>query len=651
MISKDVIQSVIELARIEDVISDFISLRKRGINYIGLCPFHNEKTPSFNVSPTKGIYKCFGCGKAGNVIGFVMEHEKFTYPEAIRYLAGKYHIDIIEEETTADQIADNNEKESLYNIHTFAQKFFSTYLFESQEGKSIGLTYFSEREFSLDVIKKFQLGHCSSAWNDFTAYALKNGYSVQALVKSGLTIEKDHEYYDRFRGRVIFPIHNLSGKVIGFGGRILKHDPSKPKYVNSPESEIYNKSRILYGIYQARNSIVSLNECLLVEGYTDVISLHQAGITNVVASSGTSLTADQVKLLRRFTKNIVILFDGDEAGLRASFRGIDIILEQGLNVKIVVFPAGEDPDSFARKQRPEELKDFIVRNARSFITVKAQLLVDEVKNDPIKKAGLIHEVLSSVAIIPDGIIRSNYLKDCSNLLSIEEEVLLFELNKLLRARHKGAYRPADISEPEPAPPSATQIPTRKIESMFVSDTQEKAIIRLLFLYGSHDIYFDQPDEYQKMRKVACNVAGFIVNDIISDEIKFDNPLYQSFFDEFALMWAKQEVPDIYHFTSHSDPAIRRASMEFTDLEYELSNNWKKNRIYVNGEEKRLKEAVTSSLLSLKAKKLSQMIKQRQATIKEMKDDSALIALLKDIKQLKERLVEINKQLGRIITPG
>ncbi|MDZ4204285.1 MAG: DNA primase, partial [Bacteroidales bacterium] len=399
MIQKDVIQSIIETTRVEEVISEFVTLKKRGANYIGLCPFHNEKTPSFTVSASKGIYKCFGCGKAGDAVNFVMEHEHYTYPEALRFLAQKYHIEIVNEEPTEEQIVEQNQKESLYNIYSFAQNYFTDYLFNHEEGKSIGISYFKEREFSDESVQKFQLGYCPGVWSEFTQHALKKGYEIQVLVQSGLTIEKGNDYYDRFRGRVLFPIHNLTGRVIGFGGRILKNDPSKPKYINSPESYIYNKSKVLYGLNFAKNAIASLDNCYLVEGYTDVISFHQSGIQNVVASSGTSLTADQVRLIKRFTPNITILYDGDEAGLKASFRGIDLILEQGMNVKLVLFPEGEDPDSFARKQRPVELKAFLATKAQDFIRMKTGLLLVEASNDPVKKAGLIREVLSSVSII------------------------------------------------------------------------------------------------------------------------------------------------------------------------------------------------------------------------------------------------------------
>jgi len=373
LIKPETKQTIFETARIDEVVGDFVSLKKRGVNLIGLCPFHDEKTPSFTVSPAKGIYKCFGCGKGGNAVNFIMEHEHYSYPEALKYLAKKYGIEIIEEKQTAEQLQALDEKESLFNVTAFAQKYFSDNLFNKDEGKAIGLSYFkSKRNYNEATIKKFELGYCIDKWADFTEHATKNAYKLKHLVKSGLTVAKNDNHFDRFAARVMFPIHNLTGKVIGFGGRILSSEKSKAKYVNSPESEIYNKSKVLYGIYFSKNSIINKDNCLLVEGYTDVISLHQAGIENVVSSSGTSLTKDQIKLITRYSKNITILYDGDPAGIKASFRGIDMILEEGLNVRIVLFPDGEDPDSYAMNHSSSEVEKFLNDNAVDFITFKTR---------------------------------------------------------------------------------------------------------------------------------------------------------------------------------------------------------------------------------------------------------------------------------------
>lgn len=420
MITRETIDNIISAAKIEEVIGDFISLRRRGVNLLGLCPFHNEKTPSFTVSPVKGIYKCFGCGKAGNAVGFIMEHEHLTYPEALKYLAKKYQIEIEEEARTPEQIQEISEKESLINLNEFARKYFSESLFGTDDGKAVGQPYFRERDIREDIMLKFQLGFSPNPWNAFSEHALKEGYKKEFLLKTGLSLEKDGKLYDRFHSRVIFPIHSASGRVIGFGGRILTSDKNRPKYVNSPESEIYNKSKTLYGIYFARNAIATKDNCYLVEGYTDVISLHQAGIENVVASSGTSLTTDQVRMILRYTPNITILYDGDPAGIKASFRGIDMVLEQGMNVKIVLFPDNEDPDSFTRKNHPSEVEKFITSNALNFISFKTRLLLGETKNDPVKKAGLIKDIVSSIGLIPDTITRTLFVRECADMMSVPE---------------------------------------------------------------------------------------------------------------------------------------------------------------------------------------------------------------------------------------
>ena len=432
MIRRDTIQTIIETARIEEVIGDFVSLKKRGSNYVGLCPFHNEKTPSFSVSPSKGIYKCFGCGKAGNVVNFVMEHEHYNYPEALKYLAKRYGIEVEEEEMTPEMKQELDERESMFAVNDFVTRHLHQNLMETDEGKSIGLSYLKERDFLEATIEKFQLGYALDKRDDYSKHAIKHGYKKEVLVKTGLTIDKNDLLIDRFRGRVIFPIHNLTGKVIGFGGRILSSEKSTAKYINSPDSDIYNKSKVLYGIYFARNAIVKQDNCYLVEGYTDVISLHQAGIENVVASSGTSLTVDQIKLIKRYTPNITILYDGDPAGIKASFRGIDLILEQGMNVKIVLFPEGEDPDSYARSHRTSEVQEFIKKQATDFIKFKTNLMMGETTGDPTGRASLIKEIVNTIAQIPDGINRAVYIKECSTELDIPEQTLMNELNKTLR---------------------------------------------------------------------------------------------------------------------------------------------------------------------------------------------------------------------------
>jgi DNA primase len=651
VIGRDTIQTIIETSRIEEVVGDFVTLRKRGVNMLGLCPFHNEKTPSFTVSPVKGIYKCFGCGKAGNSVNFVMEHEHYTYPEALRFLAKKYNIEIEEEEQTPEQLQEINEKESLYAVTAFAQKFFTEQLFQSEEGKAIGLSYFKNRDFREHIMELFQLGYGPDSWEAFTVKAIENGYNPEFLVKSGLTIEKDGKRFDRFSARVIFPIHNLSGRVIGFGGRILKSEEKKAKYINSPESDIYNKSQVLYGIYFAKNAIIKKDNCFLVEGYTDVISLFQAGFENVVASSGTSLTTDQIRLIKRYTPNITILYDGDEAGLKASFRGIDMILEQGMNVKIVMFPAGEDPDSFVRNHRSIEVEEFLSKEANDFIRFKTKILLTDAKDDPIKKAGLIREIVQSIALIPDAIIRSVYVKECSATMDMAEQTLMNELNKLLRKKFR---QTTDQHIPEETTAETIYSAEKQPEVDFQNtEYQEKDIIRLMLSYSSQNIELDEKDEHNHPIIVSYNVAKFIVNDLNNDDIKFSNPVYQKVFDEYAGFLTGEDLPDEKYFINHSSKKISAAVIDLLTSPYELSKNWELiARIEVITESKKLKDAVINSLLSFKAKKIEQMIAESQLEIKKAEEEEnyeIISDLLQKQKDLKTISKEINKQLGRIVT--
>ncbi|MCD4723848.1 MAG: DNA primase, partial [Bacteroidales bacterium] len=423
LISKETIDKIMDTARIEEVIGEFVNLKKSGQNFKGFSPFTEERNPSFFVSPAKNIFKCFSSNKGGSVVTFLMEHEHYTYPEALRFLAKKYGIEIEEHEQTPEEIEKMNEREALFHVNTFAQKFFSEQLLETDEGKSVGLSYFKDLEYNKEIIEKFGLGYSPNKWDALTAHCLSNGYKLEYLVKTGLSIEKEDKTYDRFRARVIFPIHNLSGRVVGFGGRILTKEENKPKYVNSPESEIYNKSNVLYGLHLAKSEIIRQDKCYLVEGYTDVISMVKAGFENVVASSGTALTPDQIRLIKRFTKNITILYDGDEAGIKASFRGIDLILEQGMNVKIIMFPPDEDPDSYVRNHRTAETKDFFAQE-KDFIRFKTGILLEETAGDPVKRAGLIREIVETIALIPDTIYRSVYIKECSTLLDTSEQILV-----------------------------------------------------------------------------------------------------------------------------------------------------------------------------------------------------------------------------------
>ena len=476
MIDRSTIERILDAAQIVDVIQEFVPLKKRGVNYLGLCPFHNEKTPSFTVSPSKEIFKCFGCGKVGNSVNFVMEHEHLTYPEALKYLAKKYHIEVVEKELTQEELEKQNERESLLVVSSYAARQFTENLFHTDEGISIGLTYFKERGFRQDTLKKFEVGYSFEKRDAFSKKALEDGYKQDFLVKTGLSVQHEDRIFDRFSGRVMFPIHSLSGQVLGFGGRVLKTDVKTAKYLNSPESEIYHKSRILYGIFQARKSITQEDRCYLVEGYTDVMSLHEANVENVVASSGTSLTQEQVRLIKRFTQNITILYDGDAAGIKASLRGIDLVLEEGMNVKIVLIPDNEDPDSYSKKLSNEEFLKFLKENETDFIRFKTQLLLSEANNDPVRRADLIRDVVKSIAVIPEAITRTVYIKECSTVLEVSEPILYHEVNKLRQQKSFQDRNKYPGPEDLPVPPPVNIKPVRRETVTYYS---EKEIIRLL----------------------------------------------------------------------------------------------------------------------------------------------------------------------------
>lgn len=645
MIPSYTIQQIIEASRIEEIIGEFIVLKKRGANYLALCPFHTEKTPSFHVSPAKGIYKCFGCGKAGNAINFLMEHEHYTYPEALRYIAKKYNIEIEETVQTPEEVQLADDKESLYNILSFAQKYYTDNLLNTDEGKAIGLAYFHERGFSDNTINKFQLGYISDKWDDFTKHAVLSGYKAEYLIKTGLTVAKDDKRYDLFRSRVIFPIHNLSGRVIGFGGRIMTNDKSKPKYINSPESDIYHKSDVLYGIYFAKISIIKNDNCYLVEGYTDLISLNQSGIENVVASSGTSLTTGQIKLIKRYTPNITILYDGDEAGIKASFRGIDMILQEGLNVRVVLFPDGEDPDSFARKHRPAELEEFILTSSVDFIKFKTRLLLKETGDDPVKKSALIKDILSSISLIPDIIIRTEYVKECSRLMSISEQTLINELNKFLRKNLLKDNKPADNLEILESSNLSIVVDKQLPIEEDIYEAQESEIIRLLIMFGKNKITFQMQDpederEVKRLIDVLFTVAGYIVDNFKDDKdaddkpTRFKNITYQQIFEEFIKLSENNIIPDENYFLNHTDENIKKVTIDLITSPHTLSKNWEDmHQIFIEPEEKKLGEVVKSAVLSLKLKRISGNIDWVKAKLKEglpSEEEDNYMKLLNDL---------------------
>ncbi|MBL0105232.1 MAG: DNA primase [Bacteroidetes bacterium] len=658
MISPDTITRIFDAARIEEVVGDFVQLKKRGVNLLGLCPFHNEKTPSFNVNPVRNIYKCFGCGKGGNAVNFIMEHEHFTYPEALKYLAQKYQIEI--EETAPDprEVELRDERESLYVLNTFAQKSFSENLFESEEGKSIGLSYFRERGFSDETIRKFELGYSFNSWSAFAEHALKSGYKSEYLIQTGLCYPKapkegevvnNEKLIDRFRGRVMFPVHNLSGRIIAFGGRVLKKDEKTAKYVNSPESDIYHKSKSLYGIYFARKAIVQKDNCYLVEGYTDVISMHQSGIENVVASSGTSLTVDQIRLIGRYTKNVTVLYDGDAAGIKASLRGIDLILEEGLNVKVVLFPDGDDPDSYSRRHGSAQVAEFIRDNAKDFVVFKTSLLLSEVSNDPVRKAGLIRDVVETIAKIPDPIIRSVYIKQCATLMEMEEQVLISEMNKTRRQVLKKEMPGGDVDELLPD----ILIQHSQREEVLTAEIQERNVIRLLLNFGSHDIHFDaevdDPNtEGGKMHQLhAMKVCNYIVTEIAHDDILFENKTFNTILKIYADALEKGETITPQQFLISPDPSISEIAVELLSPRYFLSENWQvMHNIIVPEEEGILMDAVEKSVFHLKNRKVLKMLEDNQKKIKEAHEKGEDFMPLMEMHQKLEQVkMEISRALG------
>ncbi|HYX06247.1 MAG TPA: DNA primase [Bacteroidales bacterium] len=616
MIDQSTIDKIYDAAEITDVVQDFVHLKKRGVNYLGLCPFHNEKTPSFTVSPAKGIFKCFGCGKGGNAVNFIMEHEHLGYYESLKYLARKYHIEIVEKELSPEEQQQKNERESLLIVTGFAQKYFTNILLNTEEGLAIGMSYFKERGFRKHIIEKFELGYSPEQRNAFTTEAQKNGYKLDYLVKSGLTIQGERGSFDRFSGRVMFPIHALSGKVIGFGGRILKTDKKTAKYLNSPESDIYHKSRVLYGMYQAKKSVVEHDKCYLVEGYTDVLSFHQNGIENVVASSGTSLTQEQIRLMKRFTNNITVIYDGDEAGVKASLRGIDLILEEGLNVKVVPLPEGEDPDSFSKKKSSTELLGYIEENEKDFITFKTKLLLADAANDPVKKAGLITEIVRSVAVIPDTIIRSVYLKECAGMLQVNEQVLYTEVNKIRRKRveKKYGYSPAPEYNDDP---TTVQPPPKSYDETEEGIYQEKEVVRLLLNFGDHELFREKDEQDED---ITVTVAEYLIVELQNDELEILHPLYRKFFDEYLRLYTSGEPATHKYFTSHPDVEISQVSADLLVETYQISKIWAKNDSLVESEEMRLKEVIPETILAFKNKKIMQALNKTRQELKQAQDD-------------------------------
>ena len=673
MIPRETIARIMDAVRVDEVVGDFVSLKKRGINLIGLCPFHNEKTPSFTVSPTKGIFKCFGCGKAGNSVNFIMEHEHYSYPEALKYLAKKYQIDIQEEEQNEEEKQQQSEQESLFNLFGFAARFFSQSLWESAEGKAVALSYFEQRGFTHPIIRKFELGYCMNQREHFSNFASSQGYTSEQLIKAGLASGSGSVLYDVYRERVIFPIHNLTGRVIAFGARILGSDKSKPKYINTPETAIYSKSKVLYGLFHARTAIAKADSCYLVEGYTDVISMHQAGIENVVASSGTSLTTEQVRLIKRYTRNIVILYDGDAAGLKAAVRGIDMILEEGMNVKVVVFPEGEDPDSFVRNNRHADVLEYLRANARDFIAFRLLQLLEEAKNDPVKRVNVLKDFVQTISKIPDSLTRISYIKESAEKLNMPEEVVMNELNKILRRKTL-----KEQSLPEEAMPPEIIMPPQEVpaENLLTTLRLERNIAHILMMYGQREIDMNlwlelcerAENSLQGKRSIVTRkskeaidplpnvvLAQYVLYELANDEIVFEDEVCKKIIAECVSAMKNNFVHPESWFLNHEDMEIRNLALEAGSSPYEISTQWKK-RIGVGipspDDLKILSKLVFSSIIALKTRHIEIKRHEVQREIRSMQEKGEyekLVYWLNREKDLQQHYTRLNLIIGRIIT--
>jgi len=655
LISRSTIDQVFEAARVEEVIGDFVQLKKSGSNFKGLSPFSDERTPSFMVSPVKQIWKDFSSGKGGNAVTFLMEHEHFSYPEAIKYLAKKYGIEIEETEQTSEQKEMANERESLYLVSEFAKDYFHSSLLKTEEGKAIGATYFKERGFTPETIEQFSLGYSPNQWDAFTSQAIKKGYNLEFLEKTGLTIVKEEKQFDRFKGRVMFPILSMSGRTLGFGGRILTNEKKAAKYLNSPESDIYHKSKVLYGIYHAKQTIAKVDNCYLVEGYTDVIQFYQRGIKNVVSSSGTALTPDQIRLIRRLTPNITVLFDGDAAGLRASLRGIDLILEQGMNVKICTFPEGEDPDSFSKKNSLEDVTLYLEENAKDFIAFKASLLASEAKGDPIKKADMIRDMVVSISKIPDVIKQEVYVKECSRIMDISEEVLFNTLAQILQKEQRDAGKKAKKDGPQPMEVvQQVALPIKKINAQF---ELEQKIIELLLLYGAAEQDFEdlilEADENGEIsfvpETVTARVFEKIYLDLQEDEIEFATPAFKDLYSEIIQTLNVEQQLQLDTFVNKLRPetaeTVTHILME--EEKYQL-HDWERNEIYVKGKQQTIGQMVSETILNLRRYLIGQKIDELSQQVKTQEDSGVKENSLQDIVDYLMLKKVLSEKLNRVL---
>ncbi len=657
MISRETIDKVFETARVEEVIGDFVQLKKAGANFKGLSPFADEKTPSFMVSPVKQIWKDFSTGKGGNAVTFLMEHEHYSYPEAIRYLARKYQIEVEETVQSDEQKQRADERESMFLVSEFARNFFSQILWETEKGKAIGLSYFRERGFTDETIKKFELGYSPEDWTALTDEAISKKYELEFLEKTGLTVVNETKKFDRFRGRVMFPIHSMSGRVLGFGGRTLSSEKKIAKYLNSPESIIYHKGKVLYGIYQAKQTIAKEDNCYLVEGYTDVISLYQSGVTNVVSSSGTALTPDQIRLINRLTNNITVLFDGDAAGIRASFRGIDLILEQGMNVRVVAFPEGEDPDSFARSRSSAELIEYLTEESQDFIQFKTSILLEQTKKDPVKRAELIRDIVSSISKIPNNIHKEVYIQECARIMNISEQVLFNELSQILKRKN----RDSRTASAQRTPFTGVKKETKQVDKVDPLKLLERKIIEILMLYGNEEIEFvdftSEIDEEGRKRIVRQQYSNTVSNEIYmhlqEDEIEFTDPVFLKIYYEIIHLLNQKEKISADFFTNHGDDEIASA---VTDLlmdeeKYSLSN-WEKHNIYVNGKKSYLSKLVTDVLYNLRRLLIAEKIQELQTELvtdgdepNDLEASQESLEAIRDYTSLKQLLFE---KLNRVL---
>ena len=690
MIDQPTIDRILDAANIVDVVSEFVTLRKRGVNYVGLCPFHDDKTPSFYVSPSKNICKCFACGEGGTAVHFIMKHEQLGYFDALRYLAKKYNIEIQERELTDKEKQARSDRESMFIVNAWAQKYFTSMLHNHIDGKTIGMRYFIERGFREETIRKFQLGYSLDKRDALYQEAIKSGYKKEFLEKTGLVIAyEDGRVNDRFRGRVIFPVHSLSGKVVAFGGRVLKKDEKTAKYVNSPESDIYHKSNELYGIYFAKQAMVKADRCFLVEGYTDVISMHQSGVENVVASSGTALTHGQIRLIHRFTDNITVLYDGDAAGIKAALRGIDLLLMEGMNVKVVLLPDGEDPDSFARSHSANEFSDFIQKHETDFIRFKTQLLLEEAGNDPIKRAALIGDIIRTIAIVPDDITRTLYIRECSAMMEIDEQVVLNQVNKIRLSNNERPAQPSapapeeilpkdyviptgmrpaetdaqpDIppyfpppeeeeipngenTAPPPAPPMERTMQVHRTRSPY--EAYEIALLRYVVRYGER-ILFEYPDE-KTNALVTTHVAEYIKNELEKDGIQIYTTILQQMLDEAVAHCKEEGFTAQRYFLAHPDSVISRVAANLLSEKYQLSKYHSKYR-EVEQEEEKLDQIVVRDIFALKEAYILNQIKQKEEELKHLSSDETdkMFAIMKEITQLNEIKKILSKELGERI---